>query len=386
MDSKVHYFSFYLSKEMEEWRQANHASFAKIEYVKSVIVNSGKKINLVSTALANKGYQSRKVVQVGENERHIYLPTFSYPGKLFTGLALLFMWFHIVLYVILHVKKNDQVLIYHSLLYIEPFNLLRKIKKFSLILEFNDLYHVVSKKHAHKGKKEIEFIQSADAYLFMNSIAEEKFNKAKPYALSYGNYELPKKSKDKFSDDKIHAVYAGIIENGRRAAELAAQSSLYLDSSFIVHILGFGTDAQLRNFEELVEGINAQKGYEAVIFHGRLRGQEFSDFLHSCHIGISSHAYLPEEMDSANYTFPSKIPTYMSHDLYVVSPDIPCVVHSPFAEFTTFYHEHKPQDIAKAITECANNTMKKNALKTPAQLIANMDKNFLKEMKRLLNH
>lgn len=387
MGNRVHYFSFYLSKEMETGRIAFPASFAKVEYVKAAAVKLGTELTMVSTAMAEKGvgFLGKKTIKISENESHVYLPTFGYNIRFINKLAVLFMRFQIILYVLFNVKKNDKVLVYHSLAYINPFKLLKKVKTFKLILEFNDLYYVANERLIHLKEKEIEFIDMADSYLFMNTIAEKRFNKGKPYVISYGNYELLKRNKKEIFDGKIHVLYAGIIENGRKAAELAVKSSLYLDEKFIMHILGFGDDGQLAILNEMIDCVNMQKGYEAVIFHGRLRGKEFSDFLYSCHIGVSSHAYLPNEMDSANYTFPSKIPMYMAHDLRVVSPDIPCVVNSPFVEFTTFYHEHTGKDIAKAITECAKNVkVNKESVRMPSQLIADMDKNFCKDIKRIL--
>ncbi|WP_379145994.1 hypothetical protein [Paenibacillus sp. sgz500992] len=387
MSSRVHYFSFYLSEEMEKGRQAIPASFAKVEYVKEALIRSGAQLNLVSTALVKSGmgFLGKTVIEKNEKEKQIYLPTFRYPGKFINKLTVLFMWLQIIIYVLLNVKKNETVLVYHSLLYIEPFKLLRKLKKFKLILEFNDLYHAVNKKALRFKEKEIRFIKEADEYLFMNSIAEEKFNNGKPYVLSFGNYNQPKRLNQQFSDEKTHVVYAGIIESSRRAAILGAQSALYLDANYKIHILGFGEDHEIDEFEGIVKDINIEKGYEAVIFHGRLRGQDFSDFLHSCHIGLSSHAYSEEEMDSANYTFPSKIPTYISHGLYVVSPNIPCVVQSPFSEFTIFYEKHKPEDIAKAIKEASLKLSEKNSLiRAPADLIQELDRRFCEEIKKIL--
>lgn len=37
----------------------------------------------------------------------------------------------------------------------------------------------------------------------------------------------------------MHVVYAGFIENGRKVAELATKSSLYLDDNLIMNILIF---------------------------------------------------------------------------------------------------------------------------------------------------
>ncbi|MGE6415979.1 hypothetical protein ACQKDD_17595 [Planococcus kocurii] len=389
MSQKVHYFSFYLDEKMENGREAHPGSFTKIEYVKKALIRSGVNLTLISTSLAESkaGFLNKKIFKISESESHIYLATFRYKGKVFNKLTLMFMWLQIIWYVLIQVKKDDCVLVYHSLAYIEPFKLLKKIKKFNMILELNDLYHVVGDNLLHLKEKETNFIEIADEYIFINSLVEKKFNQGKPYVLSYGNYEVPKRVNEQTSDGKTHIVYAGIIENGRKAAELAVKSSIYLNEKFIMHILGFGNEIDINNLEKEIEEVNKQKGYKAVIFHGRLRGNKYSRFLHSCHIGVSSHAYLQEEMESANYTFPSKIPTYMSHDLKVVSPNIPCVFESPFAEFTDFYNEHTPQAIAQTIKKSAEAISNNTDLKRrPSQLIKELDINFNRGIKMLTRH
>lgn len=382
MGGKIHYFSYYLKNGMEKQRQTFPASLEKIEYIKDSIKNSGKSVILVSTAMANPGigYLRGQIDSIDEFETQVYFSTFKFKNRLINKVSVLYMTLQIILYTLFKVDKDDEVLIYHSLSYILPFNFIKKIKRIKIVLEFNDLYHTTSKKLFKYKEKEIKFIESVDKYLFMNDIAADSFNNKKPYILSYGNYKNPQKRVVKFADGKIHVVYAGIIEDTRKAARLAAEAAIYLNEKFTVHILGFGNEEQVNNLRELVSDINFKKGYEAVIFHGRLRGQDFSDFLHSCHIGISSHSYLPSEKDSANYTFPSKIPTYLRHGLCVVSPNIPCVVRSPFAEFIHFYQDHNGSDIAKTIENISFTTSKR----LPTDLIIELDENFVNDIKFML--
>lgn len=54
-------------------------------------------------------------------------------------------------------------------------------------------------------------------------------------------------------------------------------------------------------------------------------------------------------MSSADYSFPSKIITYMANGLRVVSANIRSVKSSLVGEYLTYYDNNTPEDIAKAI-------------------------------------
>lgn len=377
MNDRIHYFSFYLAPGQEERRAAVPAGFAKVEYVAGAAADAGLAVRIVSTAITEEGRAAG-----ARYGRHVYLPSWRPRGGAGYAVALAVLWIQIVRYLLVEVSRGDTVLAYHSLTYLRPFSAARRIKRFRLVLEFNDLYSAVSPKHAARKDAEERFIRSADAHLFMNRLAAARYSDGKPHVLSFGSYAVPKRRHAQIDDGRVHVVYAGVIEPGRAAAELAVRSAAHLDSGFVVHVLGYGTDTNVAALEALVAEINEQAGREAVIFHGMKRGQEFTDFLHGYHIGVSSHAYRPDDAASADYTFPSKIPQYAAHDLRVVSPSIPCVVDSPFAEVATFYDEHKPEAIAQAIRAAAAGLG--DGPRTPAALVAELDAAFRRDLPGVL--
>lgn len=364
---RVHYLS-YRVEPTTVGRVRVPAGVAKVEYLRGALLRAGCLVRLVSTALADKGYAPRVKVRLSETETHVYLPSLRLPH-----ITRPFQWLQIAHYLLTAVKGDDVVVAYHSLAYMGPIRLARRLKKFQLVLEVNDVYHAVSATYANRRASEEAFIRGADAYLFMNRIAAAAFADGKPHLISYGSYEVPERRADRPDDGRTHVVYSGIIENRRRAASLAVDAARHLDEQFVVHILGFGDEEEISALQRRVEALNSEVRREAVRFHGALYGQEFTDFLHGCHVGLSTHAYGPDDSASADLTFPSKIPVYMAHDLKVVSPDLPCVVESPFAAFVSFYTDHSPQSIAAAIRATVESA---NTASTPAEVVAELDRGF----------
>jgi hypothetical protein len=83
-----------------------------------------------------------------------------------------------------------------------------------------------------------------------------------------------------------------------------------------------------------------------VTYDGVLLGEEYTGFLQSCHIGLSTQ----DPCASFNATsFPSKILSYMSNGLRVVSIRIPAIETSEVGQYMYYYDEQTPEEIAKAI-------------------------------------
>lgn len=380
--SRVHYLSFYVAPGRQR-RASVPAGFAKIEYIADVLVDAGWDVRLVSAALAVGGYEPRDLDRPSPRLDVVYLPSWRPSGRIGYAVAIAILWAQIARYLLIEVKPGETVLAYHSLAYLRPIQFARRLKPFRLVLEFNDLYHAVSPRHASWKSAEEAFIRAADAHLFMNQLAAGRYGGDQPHVISSGSYAVPERRQQPPGDGRTHVVYAGIIEPGRRAAELAVRAAEHLDETFALHVLGFGAASHVAALKELVAEVNDRTNREAVTFHGVLRGREFNDFLHQCHIGVSSHAYRPDEAESADFTFPSKIPQYAAHGLQVVSPAIACVVTSPFAKVTSFYDEHDPRAIAKAVRTATKALH--GAEQDPAQLVAELDTAFRQDLLRVIS-
>lgn len=369
----VHYLSYYVAPGDEGRRTAVPAGQAKIEYVRDVLEDAGFRVRLVSAA-ASRGLGSRGWGHpTGRGGEVRYLPSLAPGGRLGHAVLALVGRLQVLWYLLTRVRRGDTVLVYHSLAFVRPLTLATRLRHFRFVLELNDVYSAVSSRHRSAEAKELAFVATADAHLFMNRIAQGRFGGGRPSVVSYGAYVVPEGEPPRPEARVVRAVYAGIVEPGRRAAELAVEAAAHVGDDVEVHVLGFGADAAIADLRAQVAAVNTRAGRRAVTFHGQLRGEEFSDFLRTCDIGISSHAYRDDEQESADLTFPSKIPVYMTHGLRVVSPSIPCVVDSPFAELTEFYDDHEPSAIAAAIDRCARRPA---GGRTPRDLVAALDRDF----------
>lgn len=386
---KIHYISFYLDQDEVKGRKLEVAAQSKISYIIESIKKAGFEVVAVSSTIAKEGvgFLPQKEVKIDPQESHVYLAAMSSKNIVLRKIRGAFMQLQLFLYLLKSVGENDIVMAYHSLPYIPVIKLFKKLKKNKFVLEFNDLYalHFINTKKASKIKNtECSFFNIADGFLFASPYMTELVDESKPAVISYGSYRTV--TTDRQEDDgKIHIIYSGVIENLRKAAKLAANAAVFLPKDYIIHIAGYGTEDNLKEFKSLYSKINETKGYEAVIYHGLLLGDEFDKLLYNCRIALDCHAYANGDLWKSKFSFPSKIPLNMGHDLYLVSHDMQIISDSPFAEFTTFFGEFSPEAVADAIMACTLKIKNINTARTPKDLIKELDEAFVKDIKSLFS-
>lgn len=192
-------------------------------------------------------------------------------------------------------------------------------------------------------EKEVRMFSAGDGFLFVNDIMAERYGLGKPYAVSYGNYNVYAR-KEVFQGEKIGIVYTGIINKDRGAYRII-DAMKHLPSKYELHILGFGTEENMRQMWEHI-GIANEKG-ERVFFEGTKTGKDYTEFLLRHQIGISLMDTSAEISENA---FPSKILAYLGHSLFVVSSKCPSIINSRVADVLYFSGESE-EDIAKAILQ-----------------------------------
>jgi hypothetical protein len=384
---KIHYISFYLNQDEIEGRDLVVAAQSKISYIIESIQKAGYEVCVISTTLTKKGvgFSKGKEVRISAQESHIYLRAMSSQNIIFRIFKNTFMQLQLLFYLLKNVESNDIVLAYHSLAYMPVIKLFKKLRKNKFILELNDLYalHFTSSRKLLKiKKKECSFFNIADGFLFASPFMTELVNENKPAVISYGSYREFDKTKQ-LEDGKIHVVYSGVIENLRRAAKLVANTAMFLSKDYVIHIAGYGTEKNLKEFNILCNKINKTKGYEAIIFHGLLLGDDLDKLLDTCKIALNCHTYKKEDLWKSKFSFPSKIPLNMGHDLYLVSHNMQIISDSPFAQFITFFSEFSPKAVADSIMACVDKIKNIGTDYTPKHLIKKLDEDFVKDIKSL---
>lgn len=245
---------------------------------------------------------------------------------------------------LLKIKKNDTLVVYHTMSVVRLVSLAKKIKDFKLIIEVEEIYGDVWNR-AEVKKRELKYFRLANKYIFSTELLNEKINtEDKPYVTINGTYGVEKERYTKFNDNKIHIVYAGILEPQKGCLD-AVRAAEFLDESYVIHILGYGRDSHKNELERAINEVNSKSNCQ-VIFEGTRTGEKYIEFLQSCHIGLSP------QLTNAGFneiSFPSKVLSYLSNGLRVVSIGITSLRMSKVGGLLFFYEENSPKAIANTI-------------------------------------
>ena len=126
---------------------------------------------------------------------------------------------------------------------------------------------------------------------------------------------------------------------------LLLRAAEFLPENYHVHILGFGTEEQKKQLQELIALVQ-ERTKCTLTYDGLKSGEEYIQFLQKCHIGLCT------QIPDAKYTetsFPSKVLVYLANGLRVLSVRIPAVEQSDIGDLLFYYDEQKPEKIAEAI-------------------------------------
>lgn len=341
---KIYYIAYYDELENEKCRNVSPAAVNKIDYISQTLVDLGYVVQIVSPAIPNE--KSKYISENREIKNNIFLHLFKskYSKNKLTRIFLRLLHRIRFIHYIRKIPKNSTILLYHSLSLMRVASYLNKRKKYNFIFEVEEIYGDVIKK-AKVSAKEIKLISKSSKYIFPTEVLDEKLNiQQKINAIIYGIYHYNDNITHKFDDGRIHCVYSGTLSKDKGGA-IAAAAGLYLDEKYCIHILGFGSANDKTEFIRSVAEINEKTKCE-IIYEGTLFGSAFDNFLQKCHIGLSTQT---SEQLFSNTSFPSKILTYMSNDLHVVSGKIEPVMKSYIGKHITFYEGNASINVAEAI-------------------------------------
>lgn len=352
------------------------AATNKIDYICKVLIGLENDVEIISVAeTQNNKFYLGKTIKLYNNFSYKLFPTIPARNKVFRLLGRWFMQTCLSLYLVFHTKKNEEMIVYHSVGYGNAIHLAKRIKKFKVILEVEEIYQDVSSLGKKKDKREYRDFEDADKYIFPTEMLNDKINKTnKPYAIIHGTYQVEPDRGERFDDDKIHVVYAGTFDPRKGGA--AAAAAVRLPSNYHLHILGFGNKEDTENLKKIIEETNA-KAEATVTYDGLLSGEDYIKFIQKCHIGLSTQN---PDADFNATSFPSKILSYMANGLRVVSIRIPAIETSDIGEDMYYYDNQTPEEIAKAIMSVDLNDEYDSRKK-----IEQLDEKFKKNLLDMLN-
>lgn len=366
----------YYDKDDAEGRGAPLAAKNKIDYISKKIAEKDGRVDIISASMtSSKGYFKKREKKLFENVYLRCFKAYKWGNKFQKIIAYIHSSLTLFFYLLFNVKRNEKIVVYHSLGYMRLLNFLKAIKKFKLILEVEEIYGDVGE-NIKTSKKELKFFKKADAYIFPTILLNEKINiNNKPYVIIHGTYNVEKQLSDKFDDGKIHCVYAGTFDPRKGGVLAAVATAEYLSNKYHMHIIGFGSEKDKKLLVQTIDEVS-QKTECKITYDGLKSGEEYIKFIQSCHIGLSTQN--PNAIFN-DTSFPSKVLSYMANGLRVVSVKIKALETSDVNDLLYYYDEQKPEKIAKAIT-----AIEINDNYDSRKFISQLDKKFEKELKEIL--
>lgn len=372
----IYYLGYYGSDACSEREPyyANVSSKSKMDYVASALKRSGFRVKIISVLLSHKNrFFGAKTVDVDSLESVLFLPSCRNTVFRHMAFARVCAMVYLFFYLILHLRSTDSLVVYHSLSYYRPILWAKMLRRFRVLLEVEEIYSKSRVGLERFESREMQTLELANQFIFSNDILPHMFAKGKPYIVVYGNYHVHQKPNYEMPR-AVSVVYAGMIDE-TRGAFLAAETSALLPSTYVVHILGFGPPSNIARLNAMVNQINGEAGREALVFHGEMQGQEYSNFLHQCSIGLS---LLTTELGHDDYAFPSKVLTYMGHDLFVVTTRNTCITESAVADHV-YFCDSTPESVAHAI-----GSVDLSSTNRPSDVLTSLGARFESELKALL--
>ncbi|MBC7087118.1 MAG: glycosyltransferase [Tissierellales bacterium] len=376
-DNHLKYVCFYdCFENYKENRNYFLSATNKVDYIISSLVKNGYKVKIVSPSWTNNKFVRYKGKKHKISENVMLQTFFTIDFGKAKGIKQFVSLIQLFVYLLKNTKKDEPIIVYHSIALILPIILAKKIKKFSLILEVEEIYNHAVQLSVYKKKLEDYIFTLADKFIFSTTYLNETINDSKPYVVVNGVYKKEEKIVHKKDDEKINVVYSGTFDLNKGGALSAIHAAKFLTDIYCLHILGFGSDDEIK--EITTEINNIQDNSEATIkFVGLLRGKEYIEYLQSCDIGLSTQYNNARFNDTS---FPSKILTYMANGLSVVSSRIKTVEESSVGKYLYYYDNNDPEEIAQTIM-----SVDLNSKLNTQEILDYLDNEFTQNIFKLLN-
>ncbi len=342
---KIKCLAYFDAQDSTDNRMNCLAAFTKSSYIFDCFQQLGYDVDVLSASYAIGKHRAKGTTRKLSDK--LTLRTLSSLGRgnrIKNIIGRILFAVNLIFHLLFFVRKNDILWVYHSLGLVGYVKFLKKLKKFKLILEVEEIYGDVMERKKISDW-ELDFFKCADAYVFSNGQLAKLINtQHKPCVVSHGSYKTEEPINKSCDDGRIHIVYAGTFDP-RKGGMTAAKTAEFLNENYHVHILGFGNENDTRELLAQIDRISNKSACK-LTYHGCLTGKEYISFLQSCHIGLCTQA-----VDGAynNTSFPSKVLVYMANGLRVLSVRIPAIEQSHIGSDLYYYDDSSPESVARAI-------------------------------------
>lgn len=345
----IHYISSYVDIEMLNEYRVTPSNVAKVEYIKSALLEAGFELSLFSIACNNTNKISRsRLLMIGNNEVHHYPFCLGGRSLLLRYSSYFLIFIQLFFYLLRIDKKNDVVLLYHSIYETRALKFFNRILKLTMVLELEELYSVSRGENKRIIQENTLIKNGFKGYIVVNSIIGQRCNISQPTVVCEGQYAMMTNNEKKIiaDDGKIHIVYAGIFQDDADVF-LAIKVASLLNSNYKMHIAGYGDDVIVDKVKESILSQNQTNTGCELVYHGCLHGEEYEKLMNKCSIGLCTRVL---EDNMSDYTFPSKVFAYLSRNLRVICTPISCVKCSPISNSIIFTESISPESVHSAIT------------------------------------
>lgn len=362
--------------------------------IRNYSLAAAKKMNFVSDAIAKLGFHvdivSPSFIKVREHKRtgevreklngHVDLvltPSWGAKTKPERIARVLYSNFWLFAYLLRHAGKGKPVVVYHNHAYALPVIAAQKLKKFKLILEVEEQYSMVWKLSGYqKWKEDLLLKHGAESGLAVSELLADKLKMKNPI-VSYGNYnayqgEIP----TKMNGEKKVLVYTGSVDRVKGSAFTAIEAMAYLPDHYELIVSGHVVEEDKKAFFSAIEEMNQRCGRTAVSYAGLLNDEDYEKLLLSADIALNPQ----KEGGFGQYLFPSKILTYMSYGLPVVSTKGASIVRSEVADLITFADDYTGEAVARAIR-----SVKAESAQVYLERLDLLKERFLKKLANVLD-
>lgn len=342
------YVGFYDSGQNSDQARIFHLPATnKMDYICNAINATGRDVLIVSPSRTsnNHTYHGRvTALRTGVSLK--LFPTFPWGNRVQRAASVVASHAFLFLFLLLNARRNEIIVVYHSLLLMRSVRYAKIIRGFRVLLEVEEIYQHAVPVGSTTAEREHATFRNADGFILSTELLNAAINmNGRPSTVVYGTYQVEPDRRLRFSDDQIHVVYAGIIDSLKNGAAVAASAAAHLDERYHVHIAGFGDERDIKRLQDQIAELSSVTKC-GLSYDGLYTGNEFIDFLQKCDIGLSTQ--LPDAALN-DTSFPSKLLSYMANGLAVVSVRIRGVEESKVARNITFYDGQDPQLVADAI-------------------------------------
>lgn len=347
---KVIYVGMYdIFHEGKKIRSYSLAAARKIDYITSVLQQKDYNVEILSAAYINvegQGIIQGTTIDIEPNKHLVLATSWSASNKFLRIWRIICILWNIFIYLLFNTNKESKVIVYHNYFYTIPIIAAKLIRRFDLILEIEEQYAMIWKLSPWQKRKEDILLKAGRKKpLIVSEVLAKKMG-IDDFIVSYGNYnsysgEIKPKGKRK----EIILIYTGSIDKTKGSAYHAIEVMKYLPDNYILFVSGYIEKGEEKIFEEKLSKVNNQCGRRACQYLGILDEKEYEELLLSADIALN----LQKEGEFGAYLFPSKILTYLSYNINVVTTRGESIINSSVKDILYFADNYTYEAIAKAI-------------------------------------